>query len=119
MSDGLIELERRGWQALSTSAAAALAFYDEILDEEVVMLLPGGLMLDERRAILDSMAGPPWSSYELRDARAWHPTADTGIVVYGVTAVRGGGSPYEAVMSSVYVRRGDRWRLAFHQQTPL
>jgi hypothetical protein len=80
------------------------------------MLLPGGMVLDDRQAILDSMAGPPWSGYELDGVQAFAPAADTGIVTYGAVARRGG-HEYSALMSSVYVRRDGEWRLALHQQT--
>lgn len=33
-------------------------------------------------------------------------------------AARDDGVPFTALMSSVYTRLGDRWRLALHQQTP-
>lgn len=38
-------------------------------------------------------------------------------MTYGVLAQRDD-TAYSALMSSVYVRRGDGWKLAFHQQTP-
>ncbi len=113
----LIALERDGWEALSTSGEAARAFYERVLDRTVVMLLPGGMVLDERGAIVDSMSGPPWSTFELDDLRCLLPTSDTGVVTYGVVARRGS-QEYSALMSSVYVRRESAWKLTFHQQTP-
>ncbi|WP_449064885.1 DUF4440 domain-containing protein [Planomonospora algeriensis] len=112
------DLERQGWQALSSTPEAAAGFYERILDSEVVMLLPGGLALDDRAAVVASMSGRPWSSYELGDLRVSHPTGDTGLVVYGAVARRDGDPPYSALISSLYVRRPDGWKLAFHQQTP-
>jgi hypothetical protein len=112
-----IVLETQGWDALSSDPAAAREFYDRILDDTVVMLLPGGMLLDDRAAVIDSMSGQPWSSYELQDARSFHPTRDTAVVTYGVVAQRDGQS-YSALMSSIYVRRADGWKLTFHQQTP-
>jgi hypothetical protein len=113
----LIGLEEQGWEALSSGGEAARAFYERVLDRTVVMLLPGGLVLDERAAIIDSMSGQPWSSYELQDMQSFHPTQDTAVVTYGVVAQRDA-QEYSALMSSVYVRREDGWRLTFHQQTP-
>ena len=81
------------------------------------MLLPGGLLLDERGRILESMSGQSWSRFALEDLRTVRLTADTGIVTYSVIAARGS-DEYSALMSSLYVRRRDQWRLAFHQQTP-
>ena len=113
----LAELERQGWTALSSDGASARAFYERVLDDRVVMLLPGGMVLDDRAQIVESMSGAPWSRHTLEDVRAVQLTDDTGIVTYGVVAARDD-AEYSALMSSVYVRREGRWRLAFHQQTP-
>jgi hypothetical protein len=115
--DSLIDLERRGWQALSSTPEAAVAFYEQVLDDEVTMLLPGGAVLADRTSILDSMAGQPWSAHRLEDFRVLQLTTDTAIITYSVHAERNSTS-YSALMSSVYVRRPEAWKLAFHQQTP-
>lgn len=114
----LADLEELGWRALSSTGAAAVAFYQLILDESPVMVLPGGLLLDDRAAIIRSVAGQPWSSYHLDGVRVLEPTPDTAVVCYEVTARREGAPPYSALMSSLYVRRADGWKLAMHQQTP-
>ena len=118
MEHEVIKLEQEGWRALASSREAAAAFYERVLDREPVMLLPGGMVLDDRDAIVASMAGQPWSSYELEELRATEPNADTGLVTYGAVARRGEQPAYSALMSSLYVRRDGHWRLAFHQQTP-
>lgn len=116
--DDLMDVERRGWHALSTSGRAAVDFYERVLDDAVVMLLPGGTVLDDRDQIVRSMSGQPWSSYALEVHAVLRPTPDTGIVAYGVVAERAGMPPYSALVSSAYVRRSGGWRLTFHQQTP-
>jgi hypothetical protein len=114
----LAALEEQGWQALSTSPDAALAFYDRVLDDAVEMLLPGGMRLVDRAAVLAAMGGPSWASHALEDLLVRQLTADSALVSYGVVARRDTAPPYSALMSSVYVRRGDGWKLVFHQQTP-
>lgn len=114
----LVSLEEQGWEALSSTAERAARFYGEVLDRDVVMLLPGGMVLDDRSAIVKSMSGRPWSSYRMHDVRVLWLTDDTAVVAYGVDAERAGSPPYSALMSSTYVRREDGWKLAFHQQTP-
>lgn len=116
--DDLAALEYRGWQALSTSGAAAAAFFTEVLDHEVLMLLPGGMVLSDRDDIVRSMSGQPWATYRLDGTRVLRPAADTGLVTYGVVARREGTPEYSALVSSLYVRREDGWKMAFHQQTP-
>ena len=115
--DELTALERQGWEALSSTGEKARAFYERVLDDHVVMLLPGGMVLDDRSAIVEAMSGRPWATYALEDVRTLRPTPDTGVVIYGVDAEREG-QAYSALMSSVYVRRQDGWKLMFHQQTP-
>jgi hypothetical protein len=114
----LVDLEVRGWQALSDSAEAATEFYERTLDGSVVMLLPGGLRLDDRAAIVASMGGRPWAGFALEDPQVLEVTPDSGLVTYGVSAHREGTPQYSALVSSLYVRRADGWKLAFHQQTP-
>lgn len=113
----LLDLERAGWDALSTGAEDARTFYEGVLDDPVLMLLPGGMVLDDRAAVLDSMGGPAWDSYDLQDQRVRGLGRDAAVVTYGVVAHRGG-TPYSALISSTYVRRTGGWKLAVHQQTP-
>ncbi len=115
--DELIDLENEGWHALSAGGAEATDFYGRVLDDDVVMLLPGDLRLDDRDAILESMSGAPWTSFALEDAQVLALGTDGAVVAYGVVAARDGGE-YSALVSSAYVRRDGAWRLAFHQQTP-
>ena len=63
----VLGLEQAGWRALAT-AGAAEEFYRRVLDDPVVFLLPGGLRIDDREAIVDSISGPPWDWYRLDDA---------------------------------------------------
>ncbi|MBW3608876.1 MAG: nuclear transport factor 2 family protein [Actinobacteria bacterium] len=113
----LTALEADGWKALSTDATAATGFYGRVPDDAVVMLLPGGMRLTDRDAILKSMGGAPWTSFALEDPHVVGLGADGGLVVYGVVAEREGAT-YSALVSSAYVRRDGAWRLVFHQQTP-
>ena len=122
MADDLLEdlatLEEQGWQALSTSPDAAVAFYGRVLDDAVEMLLPGGMRLVDRATVLAAMGGPSWTAFTLEDLLVRQLTVDSALVSYGVVAQRDGAPPYSALMSSVYVRRADGWKLTFHQQTP-
>ena len=86
MNREVIRLEEEGWQALSSSPAAATEFYDGVLDERVVMLLPGNTLLKDRAQILQSMAGQPWQAYELKQLALHEPADDIAVVVYSATA---------------------------------
>ena len=45
-------------------------------------------------------------------------TSDCAALLYEVTAQRVGQSEYIALITSVYVHADEKWRLAYHQQTP-
>jgi hypothetical protein len=116
--DEVLDLERRGWEALCTDADHARAFYDEVLADEVTMLLPGGLRLGDREQILEAMGGPPWNWHELDDEAVIPLGDDAASVAYRVRAQREDQEVYTALMASTYVRFDGNWRLALHQQTP-
>jgi hypothetical protein len=116
--DELIELERAGWQALATPGRAAGDFYAGVLDHDVQMLFPGGMTIDDRDDVLDSMDEPSWDDFALDDLRVRHLTADTGVVSYRARASRGD-QQYHALVASTYIRRADGWKLALHQHTAM
>jgi len=115
--DDVLEIERAAWEALSTEGAAA-PFYADVLAREVLMLLPGGMVIDDRDQVIDSMAGAPWSAYELADEQVLDLGPDTAVVAYRGLARRGD-EDYEALFNSTYVREDGEWKLALHQQTPV
>jgi hypothetical protein len=119
ITEELFELEQAGWRALSSDPSQAIAFYGTLLDDTVIMLLPAGLRLTDRTEILRTMAGPPWSRYELSDPHVLVLGRDAAVVTYTVTAQREPAAPYAALVSTSYVRRPQGWRLVVHQQTPI
>lgn len=115
----LIDLETRSWEALAVGGEECTAYYDEILDVEPVILMPGGLVLRDRDTIVKSMGGPPWTNYRLEEMRVIELSPDAAVITYGAVARRNGQArPYSAFISSTYARRDDGWKLAVHQQTP-
>jgi hypothetical protein len=119
MSSGeLLTLEREGWDALRRGGDAARDFYDRVLAREVLMLLPGGMVIDDREQVVDAMRGPPWDDHELFDERVLPLGDDAAVVAYRARARRGE-MTYEALFNSTYVREDGAWRLALHEQTPL
>jgi hypothetical protein len=111
----LIEAEREGWRALTTSEAGA--YYRRHLADNALMAFGFGVISREQ-AIEAMETAPPWAEFELRNPRVVALTDDSGVVVYSVVARREGEEPYSAVVSSTFVREGGGWKLAFHQQTP-
>lgn len=117
MTDELLDLEREAWRALSTSGEAAAAFFAGALADEVLMLLPLGLVVDDRDEVIDSMRGEPWASYRLEDERVLRLDQNAAVVAYTAYARRAD-MDYRALVNSTYRRTEGGWRLALHQQTP-
>lgn len=114
----LVEIERRGWDSLCASTGAA--FYGDVMTEDAVMVLANGAVMD-RDAVVDALGqAPPWRTYDISDVRVVDTGPDSATLVYVGAAYREGDQPaFVGVMSSVYVRRDSRWRLAVFQQTQM
>lgn len=114
--DELIELEQRGWEALTGHGGAE--FYDRLMSQDAVMVFASGSL--DRAASIDAIRNAdPWQEFHLESATVIRPAPNVGVVVYRATAKRAGAAEYRAWMSSTYVRQGDAgWRLVLHQQSP-
>ena len=119
MLEELLQLETRGWRALSADGEVARAFYGGLLSDDAVMLFPGGMVLDGKEAILASLDAQPWSAFEIGRARVVPLGDAAAVLAYEVTAQREGASAYNALIGSVYHRMDGTWFLVFHQQTPI
>ena len=115
----LLELEVQGWEALSSGQDVAQRFYRSLLADDAVMIFPGGMLLRGKEEILESISAQPWESFRFDETDVVSLSEGAGAVVYRVTAQRGSAEPYVALISSLYVFRGDEWKLALHQQTPV
>lgn len=112
----LLDLEHQGWQSLCDSTGAD--FYGQIMLEEAVMLLAHGQALDRSQVMESLNSAPAWSDYEITDAHLVELTDSSGVLTYRGAAWRGERTPvFQALMSSVYVKRDGTWRLASYQQT--
>jgi hypothetical protein len=94
--------------------------YRARLTDDAVVLLPGIGALDRETcaAAVDADPGPPWGDITITEPRLLTLGEDAAAIAYRFASARGA-TPYVALMSSVYVRDGDGWQLALHQQTPL
>jgi hypothetical protein len=111
----IIDLERRGWDALCTPNGAA--FYADLMTDDAVMVFPGAAMT-KKESLAAMRAEKPWSSYKIDDPRVLRVGTGGRLVLYRATAKRTGAGTYVALMTSIYVRRSDGWKMVFHQQTP-
>jgi hypothetical protein len=114
----LLRLEHAGWTALSDGTGGE--FYGSIMTENALMVLADGSVLDRNGVVASLDDAPAWSAYEITDERLVEMGPDAAAFVYRGRAFRAsGGPPFDALMSSVYVRADGRWRLALYQQTPV
>lgn len=112
LEDHLFSLEEKFW----TEGAD---YYARHLARAALMVFPeptGVLVKDE---IACAVPGGRWSEVSLEEHRVLELTDRSALVTYKATAIRDGNEPYVARASSAYVRDGNAWRLAFHQQTPI
>ena len=115
MNDTLLEIEERGWQALSSKENQD--FCQQWLAEDALMVVPG--MIIDRDTFLQALPSEqPWASHRIDDARTVQFTDECAALLYRVTARRNGQDPYVAIITSVYAHRNGTWKLIYHQQTP-
>lgn len=92
--------------------------YRRILADDAVVIVPGAVMTKEETvAAMDESEG--WDEFALQAPQVADLGPEAAAISYRFQGRRGADFVYEAVMSSVYVDRGEGWRLVLHQQTPL
>ena len=84
----LIDLETRSWEVLAVGGEECGAYYEEVLDAEPVILMPGGFSLTDRDTIVQSMGGAPWAGVPLEDMRVTELSPTAAVVTYGAVARR-------------------------------
>jgi hypothetical protein len=111
--DELVRLEHRFWDA-----AGDPAFYRRHVADEARFVFTFGVM-DKAATVASMEEADPWSEVEITETSSTPIADEVAVLTYRASAARDGGGLYEAVVASVYVRRGDDWLLALHQQTPV
>ncbi len=112
----LLDMEERGWRALSDGTGAD--FYERCLTDDAIMVFSFGV-LDRGGSIEAMRQAPRWSTFEIQHPNLVYLTDESSALVYQVTAKRSGQAAYRAWMTTVYVRQDGDWKVALHQQTPL
>lgn len=116
--DDLLALEHQGWESLCTGDGAS--FYGHTMTPDGMMVLAHGQALTKEEVIASLSDAPPWERYEIRDAQLIPLDPSGAILTYTGSAHRHGDStPFRALMSTIYVRQDDEWRIALYQQTPV
>jgi len=115
--DELLEWERRGWESLCRGTGAE--FYGELMTEDGVRVLAGGTILNRDEVVRSLGNAPPWDTFRIEQPRLVRAGSDSSVLIYRGHAERGGAEPFQAMMSSVYVKSDSGVRLTCYQQTPV
>lgn len=115
----LVKLEEKAWQALSSQGDTAKKFYSSLLTDDAIMVFPGGMLVEGREKILESIGTQPWKFFKIEDPHVISLSENAGVIVYRVTAQREGSNTYVALISSTYAFCEGKWKLVVHQQTPV
>ena len=109
----LLEIERKFWTGNE-------AYYREHVDTSCLVAFTemSGLMSNSDLAATVKDANR-WQKLDLRSKGLVQPTGDVAILTYEASAERADGEPYQAIVSTGYVRRNDGWKMMFHSQAPL
>ena len=95
-------------------------FYKANVDAECLVAFSelSGVLSNEKVASTVA-SGARWKELDIEERGFLQPSPDTALLTYRADAVRPNGERYRALVSSLYVKRGGKWKLAFHQQTPM
>jgi hypothetical protein len=114
----LVKIERQGWDSLCDGTGGD--FYGSLMASDAVMVLANGAVMDRTSVVASLEQAPAWRTYTMDEVRLIRSGVDSAALVYVGTAFREGDEPaFTGVMSSVYRRIDDVWRLVLYQQTPL
>ncbi|MDO9412013.1 MAG: DUF4440 domain-containing protein [Pseudolabrys sp.] len=111
--EDLLALEQKFWTGDAD-------FYRQNLDDTCLVAfteMSGAFTRNEIAATIKG--GDRWRDVKLSPEAVVEPIAGMAFITYRAHAERANGEPYNALVSSGYVRRGKDWKMAFHQQTPL
>jgi hypothetical protein len=60
-----------------------------------------------------------WSDLKMSSRQMVRPGEDVAVLSYVTEAKQADGKPYKAMIGSAYAKRGNGWKLAFHQHSPI
>jgi hypothetical protein len=113
LENQLYDLERQFW----TGGAET---YRAHVDERCLTVFAEmAALLDREQIARSAGAGRRWQDVTMTRKGIIRPARTVAIISYEAAATRGDGSPYRALVSTAYVRRGPDWKMTFHQQTQI
>ena len=109
----LLELEKGFW-TLGESYFRANA------DKECLVAFPGmAKAMSNADLAATAIDTNRWRDLTIDLKGIVEPGSDVVMLTYEAHATRASGEPYNALVSSGYVRRANGWKMMFHAQSPL
>jgi hypothetical protein len=115
LEDELVTVERTLWTNNRET-------YDARLEQDAVLVFPETGVMHKAAALegieQENRTGRRWADVAFADVKAVAVTHDTALLVYRADARWEHESTIRSVLAtSLYVKRGHEWMLAFHQQS--
>jgi hypothetical protein len=109
----ILEIERGFW-----TRADDRRYYDEnMVDGALSVIEPMGAV--EKAQALSNLADAPWTDVDMRDVTIREVTPEVVVLAYHGTGRHArDDKPFRGSIASVYVRDGNRWRLALTSHQP-
>lgn len=115
----IIQLEKQGWEALSTDSDSAREFFSAVLHRDAVLLRSGDKRIADVDDIVESITKNPWKGFKIENERALALSDNVAVFIYRLCAERQNGDLYKALVSSTYVEEENELKLIVNQHTPL
>lgn len=114
LAQDLLKLEKGFWTEDGD-------YYREHLEDQCLLALSEDMAgLTDKETIAKSNPGKGrWTDVALDEKGIAELSDDSAILTYEITCKKKDGTPYNALVSTGYVKRDGEWKMAFHQQTPL
>jgi hypothetical protein len=113
LSNDLFDLEKDFWTGNSE-------FYLQHLADDCMVVFSESAGLISKEEIASRIKdGTRWHNLDIRQKGLVELADGVALLSYEAHAIRANGEPFQALVSSAYVRTDGRWKMAFHQQTPL
>jgi hypothetical protein len=113
LKDRLFDLEEGFWEGDAE-------YYRLNADEKCLVAFPGMVDLLDNEALAGTVATDDrWKDIAFSRQTLYCPTPDVAVIAYEASARKGEGEPQKSSVTSGYVERNGRWKLAWHHHTPL
>jgi hypothetical protein len=113
LSNELFELEKNFW-------TGDAQFYRQHLADDCMVVFAEMSGVKSKEEIASMIKeGQRWQKLDIKERGLVELADDVAILSYKASAMRANGEPFEALVSSAYVKKNGGWKMAFHQQTPI